>query len=578
MSDPITRSGSNYSAPRDSNRVPLLMAASTSDDITPVVLLADPVTHLLQVSSSGGGGTQYTDGGVPPAHPVGGTIEWSDGSNWQTVSTAKPLPVTATFSPSGTQDVNLTKVGGSAIAIGQQLAAASLPVILPSATITTLTPPAAITNYALETGGNLASILADLTNATQKTQLVDGSGNVAAEITTGQAYSTGNALLTGFANYTYTLNMTSAVSVVVDVGNYSYAKLQVTALYSGQTAFHFECSNDNSNWFENPVTYTNNGGDLETITPGTTTGVYVGQLMGRYLRVRPSGAYSSGAMTGVFIFSTATPMARGGGVTATQAGTWTVGSNSATGSGVPANAFYMGINGDGNLRGIDSPAVDGDGANANHIPSSQPYVYNGTTYDRTRSANSGQATTGTGVLGAGLLGFDGTNYQRLTVNSTTVTSKFAADTNLLSLAGTVVAVGNGTTGNGTQRVTLSSDSTGQVAPAAAAAATGTSIYSNTALTSTKTAVKTSAGNLYGYHIYNVNNAVTYVQLFNATTANVTVGSTTPTAVLAIPANGWADAPPATPIAFATALTIAATTTATGSTAPGTAILVNFWYA
>ena len=42
--------------------------------------------------------------------------------------------------------------------LGQALAAASVPVILPAATITTLTPPAALTNYANETGGNLASI------------------------------------------------------------------------------------------------------------------------------------------------------------------------------------------------------------------------------------------------------------------------------------------------------------------------------------------------------------------------------------------------------------------------------------
>lgn len=41
-----------------------------------------------------GGGTEYTDGGVPPANPVGGTIEWSDGANWQTVSDTQPLPVT----------------------------------------------------------------------------------------------------------------------------------------------------------------------------------------------------------------------------------------------------------------------------------------------------------------------------------------------------------------------------------------------------------------------------------------------------------------------------------------------------
>lgn len=59
---------------------------------------------------SGGSGTQYTDGGVPPAHPIGGAIEWSDGSNWQTASTAKPLPVSVQQSTPG----NLLDVSYSA--------------------------------------------------------------------------------------------------------------------------------------------------------------------------------------------------------------------------------------------------------------------------------------------------------------------------------------------------------------------------------------------------------------------------------------------------------------------------------
>jgi len=59
----MSRSGSPYSTPRDANRVPFLVAASTADGITPVVLEADPTTHQLQVSSSGGGGgTQYAEG------------------------------------------------------------------------------------------------------------------------------------------------------------------------------------------------------------------------------------------------------------------------------------------------------------------------------------------------------------------------------------------------------------------------------------------------------------------------------------------------------------------------------------
>lgn len=74
--------------------------------------------------STFGGGTQYTDGGTPPTHPIGNTIEWSDGSNWQTVSTAKPLPVSATFSPSGTQDVNLKQVGATTVLTGNGAAGA----------------------------------------------------------------------------------------------------------------------------------------------------------------------------------------------------------------------------------------------------------------------------------------------------------------------------------------------------------------------------------------------------------------------------------------------------------------------
>lgn len=46
---------------------------------------------------------------------------------------------------------NVAQFGGSAVTIGQQVAGASIPVILPSATITTLTPPAAITGFATET-------------------------------------------------------------------------------------------------------------------------------------------------------------------------------------------------------------------------------------------------------------------------------------------------------------------------------------------------------------------------------------------------------------------------------------------
>jgi hypothetical protein len=60
------RSGSPYGVPRDSNRVPFLVAASTSDGVTPVVLEADPTTHALVTSGSGGGGGSATVVGIGP--------------------------------------------------------------------------------------------------------------------------------------------------------------------------------------------------------------------------------------------------------------------------------------------------------------------------------------------------------------------------------------------------------------------------------------------------------------------------------------------------------------------------------
>lgn len=70
------------------------------------------------------------------------------------------VPVDATFSPSGTQDVNLTEVGGASFALGQQLAASSLPIVLTASQLTTLTPPAAITGYA--TSANQTTIIGHL--------------------------------------------------------------------------------------------------------------------------------------------------------------------------------------------------------------------------------------------------------------------------------------------------------------------------------------------------------------------------------------------------------------------------------
>lgn len=127
-------------APRDQNRVPVTYGVSTADGVTVLPIEVDPATGQLQTSSSGsgGGGTQYTDGATSPTHPIGTIPVFNNAGTITAVSAANPLPVNASVTISG------------------------------------------------------VATAANQTNATQKTQIVDGSGNVIA--------STSNALNVNLQN------------------------------------------------------------------------------------------------------------------------------------------------------------------------------------------------------------------------------------------------------------------------------------------------------------------------------------------------------------------------------------------
>lgn len=98
---------------------------------------------------------------------------------------------------------------------------------------------------------------------------------------------------------------------------------------------------------------------------------------------------------------------------------------------------------------------------------------------------------------------------------------------------------------------------------------GWSVSSQTALTATAT-VSGAAGKFGGYMFVNTNNSVAYIQVFD-TAGAVTLGSTTPTFVVPIPAGGAANVEFTNGIAIASGIKIAATTTATGSTTVATAL-------
>lgn len=103
-----------------------------------------------------------------------------------------------------------------------------------------------------------------------------------------------------------------------------------------------------------------------------------------------------------------------------------------------------------------------------------------------------------------------------------------------------------------------------------------------ALTNTATLVQGYKTELCGWSLQNTNASAVWVQLFNAATAGaVTVGTTPATRHILLPASASVVVKPSSDTEFgypfSAGLVAAATTTATGSTAPGAAIYVSFQY-
>ena len=100
----------------------------------------------------------------------------------------------------------------------------------------------------------------------------------------------------------------------------------------------------------------------------------------------------------------------------------------------------------------------------------------------------------------------------------------------------------------------------------------------TALTATAQVIKASAGNLYGYYIFNPSNATAYVLVYNIAAASVTVGTSTAILVYAIGTGMGANIMFPVPIPFSNAgWSCAAATTGGGNSAPNVALEVMFYY-
>lgn len=107
---------------------------------------------------------------------------------------------------------------------------------------------------------------------------------------------------------------------------------------------------------------------------------------------------------------------------------------------------------------------------------------------------------------------------------------------------------------------------------------GASAYLDADCDNTAQSVKAGSGNLKGWYISNANTTVACVQIFNIASGSVTVGTSTPTLSLCIPPDDAAANVMTEPgIGFGTQISVACTTTATGSTDPTTGLVVNLMY-
>lgn len=183
-------------------------------------------------------------------------------------------------------------------------------------------------------------------------------------------------------------------------------------------------------------------------------------------------------------------------------------------------------------------------------------------------------------------------------NAGTFAVQIAANSsvNVAQVAGTATDVNSGNKSPGTQRIVIATDQPqltnawkvdGSAVTQPVSAAVGAPVFTTptpsttggwtpkvfTALTNTKTLIKNAAGTLGGYlPIWNPNLSVAYIQVFDAAaTATPTLGTTPPDAILPIPPGSAANMEAASGVHFANGIVIAITTTATGSTAPGTGL-------
>lgn len=361
------------------------------------------------ISGGSGGGTSSNFGA---ANPTAGTaVGFSDGTNMQEAR------VYDTDSGAGSENTVGVILRKSASGGSVELGTSTNP-IRTDPTATTTQPISGTVTSNVGTTNGLA-LDATLTGGTAQTKVTDGT-NIANVLKSDGTATGQNSQMIGSAYQTQTFSVTSVTAgTSYDVGGYSWISIYITTQYTGSTpTITWQGSNDNTNWIGfsllQPLS-TISSGSLSTTASNV---LYAGPLNFRYFRLNFTGTYTSGTAAGTILFSTTPRQTVNINGQIAINGTTGVNTTSATGSTVPANAFYMGILGSsGNLQGAAAVGSLNDGAASTNLLATGIEIYNGSTFDRLRSIVNATNSTGIGIAAAGLVAqLDDTSPTTITEN------------------------------------------------------------------------------------------------------------------------------------------------------------------
>lgn len=162
--------------------------------------------------------------------------------------------------------------------------------------------------------------------------------------------------------------------------------------------------------------FVNGSGYLLTASGGT--GASANQVQGT--AADNAAAVGNPVRTG-HVYNTAAPTYANGDIADFQSdvnGNSKVTSGTATGATVPGTAYYQGVQSSaGNLTGVAAIGAQTDGATGNSAPPAGLMTFNGSTFDRTRSAANATNSTGTGIMAAAAIAqLDDTSPTAITEN------------------------------------------------------------------------------------------------------------------------------------------------------------------